>query len=45
LEIFAVIGIKKEILGHTVFMIKPTKKIADVKQMVKTVRRNGLPFV
>jgi len=29
-------GIKSKILAHTLSMIKPTKKITDVKQMVKS---------
>lgn len=29
-------GINLRFLAHTLYMIKPTKKIADVKQMVKS---------
>lgn len=29
-------GIKIRFFAHTLFMIKPTKRIADVKQMVKS---------
>ena len=32
---FGVYGIKRRKVVHTLCMIKPTKKIADVKQMVK----------
>ena len=33
---FALFSIKKEILGNTCTMIKPTKNISDIKQMVKS---------
>lgn len=36
LENFGILGIKDRFLVHTLCMIKPTKKITDVKQMVKS---------
>ncbi len=36
MEIFGKKGIKPRFLAHTLYMIKPTKKISDVKQMVKS---------
>ena len=36
LGIFGRKGIKRRFLAHTLYMIKPTKKITDVKQMVKS---------
>ena len=35
MEIFGLARIKRKKRGHTYIMIKPTKKISDVKQMVK----------
>lgn len=34
-KIFVFLGIKPKFVGHTFDMIKPTKKISDVKQMVR----------
>ena len=36
MENFGKYGIKLPFLAHTLYMIKPTKKITDVKQMVKS---------
>ncbi len=35
MEIFCFRGIKRFFVGYTFYMIKPTKKISEVKQMVR----------